>query len=285
MLSVLSVIALIAAGDDYRKSLGFAAYPPEFLRLPGSNLRFNPTCVVDGRTRHLQPDTFANCTFAPIAGKEENSTLWVMGDSHAGHLQGTLLKLRTDYGYGVHLIETPGNRFPVVNPEGFSPRDTFFQDIQDNWKPGDVVVLSRLYLSRTDPIGVSPDFNAWIDAVDMLATSLARDGINLLLVGPPPMFTFEDIRACILANEISCSIDRSRLESLINAVHRDLARVANKHENANFVETFPALCPADASICSPVKAGVFLFRDRDHLNTQGAALLSEYFRAALESLN
>ena len=110
-----------------------------------------------------------------------------MGDSHAGHLQAALLKLHTDYGYGIHLVETPGNTFPVVNPEGFLPRETLFKNVRDNWQPGDTVVLSRLYLSRSDPIGVLADVDGWFDQVDVLASDLADNGIKLLLVGPPPM--------------------------------------------------------------------------------------------------
>jgi peptidoglycan/LPS O-acetylase OafA/YrhL len=288
LLSVLSVIAIIAAGNTYRKLLGVtqieAALPPDFLPLPGSNLPFNPTCVVDGQNRLLQPDTFENCTFAPIAGKEESSTLWVMGDSHAGHLQGALLKLRTDYGYGVHLIETPGNTFPIMNPEGFLPRETLFKSAQDNWKSGDVVVLSRLYLSRTDPIGVATDFSGWLDKVDVLASSLAQSGIKLLLVGPPPMFLFEDVRACVPGDVESCSVDRNSLEIVMDEVRRNLTLITDRHDNAALLEIFSAICPVDTQICSPAKDGVFLFRDRDHLNTEGAALLSEYFHAALENL-
>ena len=111
LLSVLSVIAVVATGNAYRKSLGStqieAALRPDFLPLPGSNLPFNPTCVVDGQTRLLQASTFDNCTFAPIVGKVEQSTLRVMGDSHAGHLQAALLKLHTDYGYGPTFPKWP----------------------------------------------------------------------------------------------------------------------------------------------------------------------------------
>jgi len=288
LISVLSVIAIIAAGDTYRKSLGVtqieAALSPDFLPLPESNLPFNPTCVVDGQLRLLQPDTFENCTFMPVAGKEESRTVWLMGDSHAGHLQGALLQLRTDHGYGLHLIETPGNTFPVAHPEGFLPREALYKNVQDNWKPGDVVVLSRLYLSRTDPIAVQADVGAWLDKVDALAHELAQNDIKLLLIGPPPMFLFEDIRACDPKNITSCSVDRDILESVIDAVHRDLARLASKHQNAALLEIFPVVCPVHAPICSPAKDGLFLFRDRDHLNTKGAALLSEYFHVALAKL-
>ncbi|UWR39465.1 acyltransferase (plasmid) [Sulfitobacter sp. W074] len=284
--SVLCVIALVAAGNSYRKSSGGsrieAAMHPEFLALPGSGLPFNPTCVVDGRSRQLKPDTFDNCTFAPLAREEK--TLWAMGDSHAGHLQGALLRLREDYGYGVHLVETPGKSFPVVEAGGFAPRSKLFQEVQRNWKPGDIVVLSRLYFSRTDPLSVRQTFGRWIEEVGSFADELERLGIGLLLVGPPPMFMFEDIRACVPDDELSCSIDRSRLEELTDIVHRDLSRLAGRHENAEFIDIFSKLCPPTSKVCSPNQDGYFIFRDRDHLNVEGAAQISQHLQTAIEVL-
>ena len=280
--SVLCVIALVAVGNSYRKSSGASRMHPEFLALPGSGLPFNPTCVVDGRSRQLEPDTFDKCTFAPLA--REQRTLWAMGDSHAGHLQGALLKLRENYGYGVHLVETPGKSFPVVEDEDFAPRSELFQEVQRNWKPGDIVVLSRLYFSRTDPLSVRQTFDRWVEEVGPFAEELERIGIHLLLVGPPPMFMFEDIRACAPDDELSCSIERSKLEELTNVVHDDLSRLADRHENTEFIDIFSKLCPQASKICSPVQDGYFIFRDRDHLNVEGAAQISEHFQAAIESL-
>ena len=39
-------------------------------------------------------------------------TIWTMGDSHSGHLQGMLYELHDTLGVGVHLVETPGWSFP-----------------------------------------------------------------------------------------------------------------------------------------------------------------------------
>ena len=284
LLSIFAVIAVVAVADRYRQSFGMtpveAALRPEFLPLPGSGLPFNPTCVVDGQNRLLQPDTFDTCTFAPIPGGA-GRTLWVMGDSHAGHLQGALLELREMYGYGVHLIETPGNTFPVINPEGFAPREVLFETAQDSWSRGDVIVLTRLYLSRSAPLDVLPDLSAWLDKVDALAAALEQEGIGLLLVGPPPMFSFEDIRACIPDDIQSCAVSRRDLKPVIDRVHHALAEVAGRHDNLNVLEIFQALCPEHAPICSPIREGAFMFRDRDHLNTAGAALLATHFHAAL----
>ncbi|MGC1497913.1 MAG: acyltransferase family protein [Sulfitobacter sp.] len=284
LLSVFLVIGSVAAGNDYRKSLGLkpieAALRPDFHLLPGSDLPFNPTCVVDGQNRLLQSDTFEKCTFLPKPGGDSR-TLWVMGDSHAGHLQGALLKLRDEYGFGVHLIETPGNTYPVINPQGFSPRETLFKETQEHWKPGDIVVLSRLYLSREDPLRVLRDVPQWLEMVDFLADDLRQSGIDLLLIGPPPMFSFEDIRACVPADVKSCSIPREGLEVVITEVHQQLSQLAGQYENVAMLDIFEHLCPRQAPICGPTQNGVFQFRDRDHLNTEGAAMLSEFFYRVL----
>lgn len=284
LVCVLSVVGLVALGDMYRNSLIKAALRPGFLPLPDSNLKYHPTCVVDGQGLPLQTDTFENCTFPPIAGGRETSTLWVMGDSHAGHLQGALIKLRDDLGYGFHLVETPGIVFPVTVPGGFAPRETLFEKVRDAWKPGDAVVISRLFLSRTEPVSVAADVAEWIGKVDLLARQLAQSGIGLVLVGPPPMFRFEDIRACDPSRIQRCSIARDSLDSVSAAVNGALAGLADGHENTAFVEIFSEFCPADAPICGPTRDGVFLFRDRDHLNSEGAALLAGRIHAALDAL-
>ncbi|EDQ03241.1 O-acetyltransferase OatA (plasmid) [Sulfitobacter indolifex] len=284
--SVFCVIAVVAAGNSYRKSVWVsrfeAAMHPDFSPLPGSNLPFYPTCVV-GDSIPLKPDTFDKCTFAPQTDGER--TFWVMGDSHAGHLQGTFLKMRDDHGYGFHLVETPGMSFPVVETESFPARSTLFQQVRDRWKPGDIVVLSRLHFTRTDPLRVRETFNRWVKEVDTLADELAGSGIGLFLVGPPPMFMFEDIRACAPDDELSCSLQRGKLEEVVDVVHRDLGRIARKHENTEFIDLFSELCAETSDVCSPIQDGYFLFRDRDHLNVEGAARMSGRFQAAVEALN
>ncbi|MFG6515446.1 acyltransferase family protein [Sulfitobacter sp. TB366] len=289
LMTVLSVIILVAVGNTYRKSLEpsqlEAALPPATLPLPESGLPFDPTCVVDDQSRLLQQDTFEHCTFAPLAGGGRTETLWVMGDSHAGHLQGALLKLRDDHGLGFHLVETPGKVFPVMDPEGFPPREALFEEVKHSWEAGDTVVLARLYFNRTDPLSIQNDFREWVEHVDRLAAELERQGISLLLVGPSPIFLFEDIRACSPRDELSCAIDRDTLLPLIDAIHQDLAAIAQTHDNAAFVNAFEKLCPPDEAVCSPLRDGRFLYRDRDHLNTQGAAQLSEPFYKALQELD
>jgi hypothetical protein len=78
-------------------------------------------------------------------------TIWTMGDSHSGHLQGMLYELHKKLGVGVHLIETPGWSFPLPAGKQFAPRQKVFDEIYATFKPGDIVLIPRLYLSRSYP--------------------------------------------------------------------------------------------------------------------------------------
>lgn len=285
--AIFAVIIGVYAANDFRKSQPRPPFElalrPAFLPLPISGLPYNPTCVVDGQERLLQDNTFELCTLPPT-GQGDQRTLWVMGSSHAGHLQGALLKLRDDYGYGIHLVETPGVPFPVVHSAGFAARAELFENVKDNWKPGDVVILSRLYLQRKLPLELLPNVHAWLELVESLAVDLAKDDIKLLLIGPPPMFFFDDLRACNPVDVTSCSVDRETLKITIDEVHKAMSELAGRHENTELFKIFPVLCPSNTPICSPTKQGVFQFRDSDHLNASGAALAAPDMHEALLAL-
>ncbi len=282
--SVFLTILVLWAGYELRKTTTSpltAQMPPAFAPLPESNLPFNPTCVVDNQTRFLTDLTFDQCTFE----KESSApTLWVMGDSHAGHLQAGLLKILEQSEFGVHLIETPGNPFPVTNKEGFAPRAQIYEDIQENWKPGDIVVAARLYFQRTDPVKIWDDYPVWLEKTDRLAQALRDEGIGLLLVGPAPMFNFEDTRACNPQSIISCAVERDTLSGFIEQIQFDLDLLADRHPNVVNVNLFEELCPPSSPVCSPAVNGQFIYRDRDHLNVEGARLISSKLLEKAEEL-
>jgi len=271
--AIFGLIIFVGAAYEYRKLLEADTFPPAFNVLPESGLKFSRACVVNSRTSELQADTFSKCTFAPLPGGDQR-TLWVLGDSHAGHLQGTFLRLRSEYGFGFHLIETAGVAYPVTKKGGFPPRDTIMQNIRRAWQPGDVVVLSRLFFDRKDRLETMADFSKWLALVDQLASELSREGIELLLVGPPPIFDFEDIRACDPLKKLNCGIERRQLAQGVERVHSMLRNTAEAHSNTRLFEVFSTLCPKVDPSCHPADNGAFLFRDRDHLNVKGAALLA-----------
>ncbi|MEM8935910.1 MAG: acyltransferase family protein [Pseudomonadota bacterium] len=258
------------------------AFPPNKLPVLGNGSKYNPTCVVDDGQRPLNEDTIDLCT-APPTGRGINQTIWAMGDSHVGHLQGLLYGLHEDYGLGVHLIETPGHQFPSTRDTTFGPRQEIFDDIKGRMKPGDVILLSRLYLKRESPPVPYENVDLWTERILVLADAMAERGVSVIVVGPPPMFLFDDVRECSVSDASNCLIPRATLEAPIAKVHAALNAMAAEHSTIFVFELFNRLCAEGVELCSPLKEGVFLYRDRDHFNAHGSAQLRGDFGAFLKN--
>jgi len=235
------------------------------------------SCVIDERRRLLEATTFDNCTFAPERDRSI-PTIWAIGDSHAGHFQGMLSGLHHDLGLGIHLVEIAGQHFPPSSGQGSPSRRRLMEDIRAQMRPGDVVLLSRLYLTRTNPTrimdGVIED---WIAAVEPFLREMSERSVTVVIPGPPPIFTFDDIRACDRDRPASCGVPRDHLIRPISEIHAALETLATRHGNLRILKIFDILCPNDQRSCTPVRNGVFTMRDRDHLNVYGAKLLTEDF--------
>lgn len=146
-------------------------HPPPYLPIIPSGKSHVMTCALDGGSRQFEPNTVENCTVAAMPGMP---TIWTMGDSHSGHLQGMLYELHDALGVGVHLVETPGWSFPFEPATEFAPRTAVFDAITRLFKPDDIVVVSRLFISRTEPTTVL-EIRPWIYNAGLLADDLAKD--------------------------------------------------------------------------------------------------------------
>ena len=111
----------------------------------------------------------------------------------------------------------------------------------------------------------------------MLAEDLRASGLRIVVIGPVPIFDFEDKRGCDVNDIDSCSIPRERLAKQISSVMTQLDSIAQKHDNLFIFDAFSDLCASNATHCVPSKNGAFLFRDADHLNSLGAQSLARSF--------
>ena len=255
--------------------------PPAFEPLLGSGLPFDPTCVVDGVERVLKSNTFDLCTVTPASAKGQ--TVFALGDSHAGALQGLLYGLHQKLGVGVHLVETPGVPFPMNRDAPFLPRRILYDEIMQRIRPGDVVLLARLYLDRTNANAPLPDLPVWYSDVEKLAADLSVRKVHVVIVGPLPIFHFESIGLCRTggAHTNVCAVPRNVLAAKAEPVKEGLENLARRSGNIHVFEPFPVLCPEQEAMCAPVKDGIALFADSDHLNSFGARSLTGDFAAFL----
>ncbi len=258
-----------------RKHQNYIEEPAAFFPLKNAGLPYNPTCVVDGQKRHLTSETFDNCTVSPK--REGGQTIWALGDSHAGHLQGLLYSVHDKTGLGIHLIETPGITFPL-NISEFEPRKIIFNEIMNRAKRGDIILIARIFIDRTTLRPLS-DLSTWSQNVTQLARQLEEKGLKLVVFGPPPIFQYEHIDSCYftILGFSPCVVERFSISSSVNQVLDLLHATLREQGNTYVFNSFKQLCPESNSICSPIVGNKFSFRDKDHLNTYGSTILTTPF--------
>lgn len=265
---------LVARNTLGIETLGARNIPAAFVALAGSD---GSDCVVDAKKRPLTADMFERCTVPPTAAGLP--TIWTLGDSHAGHLRGLLRSLHKRTGVGVHLIETVDVAFPMTRGNEFEPRQRIYNEILNRLQPGDILLVSRLMLNRQGEHAPLPGLNRWVDDVGALAQQVAVRGAKVVVMGPPPMFGFDVINACVLLSP--CEVNREQLAGHVDEVLGMLRPAAAAHDNLFVYDSFEVLCPPAQDVCSPKRNGLALFRDRDHLNAVGAAALADDFTSFL----
>jgi hypothetical protein len=260
--------------DVDSRSATAVLHPPPYLPVIPNGLKHESTCMI-GAGRPLKPDTMENCTIPPRPDSGMPS-IWGVGDSHVRHLQGLLYELHARTGVGVHLVETPGWSYPFQGDGEFEPRKQIFRQISERMEPGDIVLVSRIYLSRTPPHSVN-DLRPWLPRLAMLAMELAEKDVHLVVTGPPPIFGYDDIRECSLEEREACRMERSRLAPQVAQVMELLTYLEQNNPNMMVFDLFETLCPSDSEYCYPDNGHSYLYRDKDHLNSLGARLLIEPF--------
>jgi len=274
-----ALLFMMARTDAGTESSTAALHPPSYVPMMYSGKSHVLTCALDGGSRVFTADTVSNCTVPP---KTDMPTIWTMGDSHSGHLQGMLYELHERLGVGVHLVETPGWSFPFEPGVEFEPRKQVFNEITRLFKRGDIVLVSRLFITRTLPNTVQ-EIRPWIYNAGRLADDLAAQGVTLIITGPPPIFPYTDIRECSLDERESCRLRRDEFAVLVNDVMKLLAELEMTKSNVAVFSIFDSVCPVGDEYCYPDNGSSFLYRDKDHFNSVGSRLLAEPFVDMLRS--
>jgi peptidoglycan/LPS O-acetylase OafA/YrhL len=260
-----------------------------FPLLPVTKVEHERTCAIDDTERKYRKDTFDKCTVPPKIASDP--MIYVLGDSHAGHLLGLFVSLYEKTGAGFQLIETQGLPFPLPKNASkkvdLSPmviaRQDMFRKIYSQLSPGDVVVVSRLFFNRADRSLV--DLSDWIADLQDLAKTLEKKGASLVIIGPPPLFQFLDLRMCSQAwyRIPNCSVLREPISESRTRVISAISAATANHKNMYVFDQFDYFCPKESTVCNPSVAGVALFRDKDHLSAAGAAHLERPFELFLRS--
>jgi peptidoglycan/LPS O-acetylase OafA/YrhL len=243
---------------------------------------FDPTCVVDDQLRLLNSNTFESCTIQPA--KANAPTVWAFGDSHAGHLSGMLDAAHNQNGIGYHLIETPGIPFPQTKKKKFIAREVIFNEAVKKMKKGDVILLAQLYVDRKN-MRETVDLDRWMKNVGKLSNAMDQKGIQIVIMRPIPIFSSDSVScSSSYLSKLGSNCHQSKLQynQIFSVLNKKLEALRRGDPNITLIDPTDALCTgAEKDFCPRNINGKGLYRDSDHLNRQGSAMISDLLIKAI----
>ncbi|WP_425913256.1 acyltransferase family protein [Pseudomonas sp. GWSMS-1] len=315
-LTILIGLTTIALGswsvqliDKHRASLPFSQLnsQPQVWYPHGLSVNpLRPGCNADPQYHHGDSGLVLlyqvrGCQTPP---EPAQTTLYVIGDSHALAYEGMFKQYALLTGRTVHAYNNGGCPFISLqpwrdseNPGCLAHIDAALTDLRARIKPGDVLFLPSLRMPRlADQWGVFADEKvneqvfseraiegrqrAQTAAVEVLR-EFAEAGVQVVLEGPKPLFKAPPFRCADWFNRQNpvCgpgfSMPRDELQAYRQPVLEGFADIARHLPGVSIWDPFPLLCPGTA--CSAWRHQQPLFFDGDHLSGYGNQLLLPHF--------
>ena len=135
--------------------------------------------------------------------------------------------------------------------------------------------------SRTDERSQQRSLQVLRQSLEQTIDFFQQRGIHVVLLGEVAIFARDPVK-CIAAalrqgdNLQSCRRPLQEVRERLDTMNNLLSELATRHGYASFISPLAAMC--DNAWCSPVANGVYMYRDRSHLNRVGAEQLARSMR-------
>jgi peptidoglycan/LPS O-acetylase OafA/YrhL len=244
--------------------------------------------------------------YADYAGWAEGRTVFVVGDSHAGHFGTLLTELRAVTGFEFRVVDDRQCRVVSL----LTPRDDctsyegVVEEIIELSQPGDFVLFSSLRTPRISSLidgqtqtqeEILRDFMATqtpeveqqvLEDARAPLTVLKEAGLSVAITSPTPVFPSPVFRCADWFNQMNpqCqggfSVSRQYIDTLAAPANQRIG-VLEQEGLATKWDTFSTLCPG--SQCETLRDGHHMFYDGDHLSRWGNYLLMPRFLELLST--
>jgi len=262
-----------------------------------------------GMERILRPK---HCEPSPSTLSTQTSTLYVLGDSHAGAIIPLLEQTSATLGITVRIFSFQGTiatpyacsylnlqaPMDVGRAPGCLPfNEAVRERIHSQAKPGDLVLLASLRMPRYGDQWASfgiDNMQAKIDSAEARRlrqaaaeqipdwlSPLLRDGVHVAFMAPTPVFQAPTFRCAdwFNANNPICigknQQAKIELERLRQPIVLTMQEQAKNNPAVLVWDPFAVLCPE--SSCQAVRDGRPLFFDGDHLSNYGNWIIYPHF--------
>ena len=251
--------------------------------------------------------------FTPKGCQKNVSTrqVFVLGDSHAGHLAPSLERLSAETGMSVRSYAFAGCSFlDLKNPMDEAHREpaclafnrAASAEVAQMGQAGDVVLLSSLRMQRYGDQWASFHIADMYEQMHGPQARLMRQaatedakhwlqplgakGLRVVFVQPTPIFQAPAFRCSDAFNRMNpiCvgnnQQTRAELERLRQPIVAQMREVARATPHVSLWDPFPVLCPGE--VCHTSQEGHPLFFDGDHLSMYGNRVIYPALRQLLE---
>jgi hypothetical protein len=249
------------------------------------------------------------CTFGP-ARAVLSYDVAIFGDSHADHYTPTMRMLAEQAGMSGRQITVGGclallGYYEIISPFATESRcralrEATLRFVEENPRLQLVVLAHHwsiyagkilyeqegqqpFYLlgSREDERSTKRSLEVLQQSLEQTLDFLEERGIHVLLLGEVPPFEHDPLKCIIAAHKRgasprSCRRPQSEVQERIGAMNRLLTDLAGRRKGVSFFSPMGTMC--DGIWCNPIVDGVYMYRDRSHLNRTGAEHLARSMR-------
>jgi len=279
---------------------------PEIRRLDGAVRSENTLRRSCSGPKNIFRDDEA-CTFGrPRTGSSYDVAIF--GDSHANHYAPAIGVLARQAGMSGRQITVGGclallGYYEVVSPYASerscrSLREAMVHFVREN-RHLRVAVLAHnwsayagkaiyedeaaIYVvaSRTDERSHRRSLQVMRQSLEQTIDFFEQQGIYVVLLGEIPIFARDPVKCIAAALRQGRDLENCRrpveeVRERLGTMNNLLAQLAARHSHVSFVSPLETMC--DHAWCSPVANGVYMYRDRNHLNRLGAEQLARTMR-------
>ena len=239
-----------------------------------------------------------------------DSSLVLVGDSHAASIAPVFVDAATQHGWGLVLASQP--RCPVVPEAQVHVCDAAYDDctwwvrdvlndIVNNANQVKAVVVTARSGYYFPGHGLASDTMCsadlqidgrtatddeasaiWRGGLDIVAATLADHDIPLVIVHDVPELERWPSDCLTRRSPTACSVERAAAENYGRTARQAEEAVADAHPNVSIIDPFTILC--NEQRCSPTHDSTIVYRDDHHLTPAGSRLLRPVVEDALSSL-
>jgi peptidoglycan/LPS O-acetylase OafA/YrhL len=227
-------------------------------------------------------------------GKLGPKHIFLVGDSHAGHLKFAVSTLATEFNSEFTLVESVG--CPILGlmnpPQNCESSQKALEKLVEEVSVGDLVIFSSLNVPRIaeqweqfdlkavvsenlSPQAIKNRNSALASAIPYLE-NLKGKGANVIFAAPTPVFSTPFFRCLDWFNSMNpvCQKNRGDTTAVQLQLREPVMESYMQLERLGLAEIwdpFWELC--DETKCNSLLNGVYLFTDQDHLSTAGNQFL------------